>query len=261
MARDDRRKRRLSDQIKGRIAERLTAAMQRDREAFRKLGLLGVPDEEFPLDEAADPFELLRRLRDRVREVWENPSLLADLDLKAVEVLGAQPERPALEKDSTDPGLTVVFTDLEGFTAFTREAGDARAGSLLTDHYAVVDEIVAGRGGTVVKRLGDGHLTTFPHPRAAVLASLELVDASPDRLPLRAGGHVGEVVRLGDDVFGNVVNLASRVADAADGGQALVTVEIRDQASPVPGAAFGEPQEARLKGIEDRVPLCEVVRA
>jgi len=261
MAPDDRHQHRFSDQIKGRIAASLTAALQRDQDVLRKLRALDVLDAESLLDEEVNPFELLRRLRNRVREVRENPSLLADLDLRAVEVLGAQPDRPMLETGSSHPGLTVVFTDLEGFTAFTREEGDARAGNLLTGHYAAVDEIVAGRGGTVVKRLGDGHLTTFPHPRAAVLASLELVDASPDRLPLRAGGHRGEVVRIGDDVFGNVVNLASRVADAADGGQALVTVAVRDGASPVPGAAFGEPQEARLKGIGDRVPLCEVLRA
>ena len=61
----------------------------------------------------------------------------------------------------------------------------------------------------MVKRLGDGLLLTFPTAESAVLACLELVDADPTPLRLRAGAHTGEVVVLRDDVLGHVVNVAS----------------------------------------------------
>jgi adenylate cyclase len=111
-----------------------------------------------------------------------------------------------------------------------------------------------------VKRLGDGHLLTFPQPRAAVLAGLDLLDAAAGPLRLRVGEHSGAVVIQGDDVFGNVVNVASRVVGAADGGQALVTTEVRDGAGQVPRVTFGEPRPAVLRGIDEAVPLCEVRR-
>jgi len=250
----------LAEAIKRRVAQGVVTAIRGDRDALRKLAERGIIDEAWLSDPTADPLELLRSLQRRVREIRENPSLLSDLGVSSVDVLCCESRAsvpPALPAGSE---LTVVFTDLEGFTSFTRQEGDGPASRLLGEHYVAVDDLVAGRGGRVVKRLGDGHLLTFPQPRAAVLAGLDLLDAPPGPLQLRAGAHAGPVVAVGEDVLGHVVNVASRVVDFAGGGHALVTTEVRDRAGRLPGVVFGEPRSLALKGIDEPLPACEVRR-
>jgi class 3 adenylate cyclase len=87
------------------------------------------------------------------------------------------------------------------------------------------------------------------------MASLELVEEAPDPLPLRVGAHAGEVMMVGDDIIGHVVNVASRVADAANGGEALVTTEVKDPAALVGGVAFDLSRPRPLKGLGDPMPL------
>ena len=110
--------------------------------------------------------------------------------------------------------MTIVFTDLEGFTRFTADHGDDAAIALLDDHHKLVGPIVRSRGGRIVKRLGDGLMLLFPAGEAAVLAALELQETAPDPLRLRAGVHLGEAVVTRDDVMGHVVNVAARVTEA-----------------------------------------------
>jgi len=201
------------------------------------------------------------------RSVERKPSLLAQVGLSAIQALAAaadeaEQDRVALPTGApsgTSQRLAVVFTDLEGFTEFTASEGDAAASRLLAGHHAAVDPIIRGRGGSLVKRLGDGLLLTFPTPEAAVLACLELVDAQPSPLRLRAGVHVGTVVVTDDDVIGHVVNLAARVAEVAEGAEVLATTDvcsaIGDDFAKV---RFGDPRPERFKGIKAPVPVCSV---
>jgi len=258
--RRDERKQRLAEMIRRRVAQGVVGAIRRDERGLQRLRELGIVEDAWLDDPEADPLDLLRRLQQRAREIRERPSLLADLGVSSVEVLCCESEAGPPELPATGPDLAVAFTDLEGFTTFTRAEGDGAASRLLGGHYAVVDDLVAGRGGRVVKRLGDGHLLTFSHPRAAVLAGLDLLEAAPEPLRLRVGQHAGRVVVMADDVLGDVVNVAARVVGEAEGGHALVTGEVRDRAGAIPGVVWGEVWPATLKGIDEPVPICEVRR-
>lgn len=251
----------FAEAIRRRVAHGIVTAIRGDRAALRRLAERGVIDQAWLSDPTADPLELLRGLQRRAREIRENPSLLSDLGVSAVDVLCCESRVPGPSALPAGTDLSVVFIDLEGFTSFTRREGDGPASRLLGEHYATVDDLVAGRGGRVVKRLGDGHLLTFPRPRAAVLAGLDLLDVPPGPLRLRVGGHAGAVVALGEDVLGDVVNVASRLVGAAAGGHALVTTEVRDRAGRISGVVFGEPRALALKGIDEPLPACEVTRA
>jgi adenylate cyclase len=149
--------------------------------------------------------------------------------------------------------LTVVFTDLEGFTTYTEVEGDDAASRLLLGHHRASRPIVRSRGGRVVKCLGDGLMLTFPAPEAAVLACLELAEAAP--LPLRAGIHAGNVLVTGDEVIGRVVNLAARVTEAATGSELVVTDHVRAAVGDLRGVAFDGPYARSFKGIEETVPV------
>jgi adenylate cyclase len=205
----------------------------------------------------ATPTEVLERLLER--QVEQRPSTLAAFGLSTIQLLASPSQDPG---DGGRPEvLTVAFSDLEDFTAFTATEGDEAASRLLAEHQRLIGPIVRSRGGRTVKHLGDGVLLTFPSPEAAVLAGLELVEAQRTPLRLRMGLNLGEVLVTRDqDLVGNVVNVAARVTDEARGGEVLATAAVRDAVGALPGVAFGERRLPALKGIDEAVPVFPVTR-
>jgi len=251
---------RLRRSLGERIAELLARDPDRLAKAF-ELGLLRREWLEHPGEEqftTAGPVDVVERLLERTVE--QRPSTLAALGLSAIQILSAGAGDTAGE--GTPEVLTVVFTDLEGFTSFTAQHGDDAASHLLVEHQRVVGPIVRGGSGRVVKSLGDGLLLTFTSPQAAVLAGLELVGVQPAPLRLRIGMHHGEVhVRRDHDVVGHVVNIAARVTEVAHGGEALATAAIRDYVGDLPGVSFGRLRRRTLKGVGEPVRVCPIRRA
>ena len=235
----------------------------RDPELLASLSEIGVVNREWVDDPHAGPMststpiEVVERLLER--SVERRPSLLSTIGLSAIQALAVGSDEDA-GTVGVPARLAVAFTDLEGFTRFTATRGDEAASQLLAEHHRVVGPIVRSRGGRVVKRLGDGLLLTFPEPEAAVLACLELVDAHPAECLLRAGIHVGEIVATRDDVIGHVVNVASRVAEAAKGGEVQCTLDVRDSVAPhLEGrVAFGRARRRSFKGLDEAIRITAV---
>ncbi len=260
-----RRKRgEFGDTLKRALAAKVIGSL-RDSETLRRAVDRGILDPRF-LDfdptTSDDPVAALHELGGSLsRAIRERPTTLAHLEVKAIELLGEDAlGTPQKIGSSNREHHAIVFSDLEGFTPFTVAEGDDTAGGLLEAHYRDVDRITRSRGGRVVKRIGDGHLLSFPAPEAAALASVELVEEAPAPLPLRLGAHAGEVLVARGDVFGHVVNLAARIADVAAGGEALVTAEVRDPAAGVTGIGFDVAEARHLKGLRDPVPLWSLRR-
>jgi adenylate cyclase len=157
----------------------------------------------------------------------ERPSVLKEAGLSALQVWEAVAGM-ATRQTGTDE-VVIAFTDLVGFSSWAVDAGDEAAVVLLRDVGEAIEPPVADHGGTVVKRLGDGMMAAFDDPAEAVEAifeasdRLESVSAEGYRPHMRAGMHLGEPKRLGEDYFGVDVNVAARVADAATAGELLVS--------------------------------------
>ncbi len=227
---------------------------------------IGLVDEEWlqapgerPVSSSA-PGDILRRFVERTVE--RHPSKLSLLGLTAVQLLssgddnggGGAGKGPAKT-------LTVVFTDLEGFTAYTDEHGDAAAITLIGIHHQRAAPTVRRWKGRIVKHLGDGLLCTFPKPGLGVRAALDLQASAPDPLRLRAGVHMGGATVTKSDVVGHVVNVAARVCETAKGGQVLATAEVVEaavSANGLPEVRFGRMKSRRMKGVKTPVRLCEV---
>jgi class 3 adenylate cyclase len=221
-------------------------------------------------DTGEDPAEALRAAVDALSlRVKRRPSVLGDLGVKALDLLATAAEEHEDEVKAALPGrvppdtsrdLAVVFTDLERFTDFTVAEGDTTASRVLDHHYSAVDGIVRARGGTVNKRIGDGHLLTFATPQAAVAASVDMVETVAADLAVRAGAHTGSVSTVRGEVVGSVVNLAARVAGAAAGGESLLTGDMCTLTGEVPGVGYGEPRSVSLKGFAEPVVLVPATR-
>lgn len=242
--------------VKQLIAVRIAEKYAEEPEKFAKLVEVGLVDEATlrSLPEGTNFDTALREFKDRLAAMAsDEPSVLAKLDVRPLEVMTEEAtDVPALPEVSR----AVVFSDLEGFTEYTSAKGDREASAMLRDHYDTVDSIVRGRGGAVVKTIGDGHMLSFNEPRAAVLAGVELADITAGPLGVRVGGHEGQVLSTQNDLLGHVVNVAARVTDAAAGGQALVTESLRGAAGHVRGVEFELLTPRQLKGIAEPYEIC-----
>lgn len=207
---------------------------------------------EGPISSSA-PTDILRRFLER--SVERRPSKLSSLGLSAVQLLSTGSDAAV-----SGPGrpITVVFTDLEGFTAFTDSNGDAAAIALISAHHRLAGPVVRNWNGKIVKHLGDGLLCTFSDPESGLRASLDLLQTAPPPLRLRAGAHMGEAVTTKGDVVGHVVNVAARVCETAKGGQVLVSLEVREAVGDIAEVHFGRVKSRRMKGVKTPVGVCEV---
>lgn len=157
--------------------------------------------------------------------------------------------------------LAVLFTDLEGYTAYTARHGDLAAAEALQIHAIAAGAILRRRGGRIVKQLGDGLMIVFLDPAAAVLGGVELLTTSRPGLRVRAGLHWGPALITGCDVLGHSVNVAARVADSAAGGELLVSADAIACCGEVDGVRFGLPHRHALRGIPAPVDLHLAVAA
>jgi tetratricopeptide (TPR) repeat protein len=127
---------------------------------------------------------------------------------------------------------------------------------------AACREIVPKSGGRVIKFLGDGALAEFSSTDAAVRAAIAVRRAFAERIAaggqeprdLRIGVHVGDVVASEDgDLYGDGINVASRLQAAAEPGQVLVSGEVWRQLKPRPEFSFEALGARTLKGIDGPV--------
>lgn len=135
---------------------------------------------------------------------------------------------------SIDKALrTIMFTDLVGYTSMMSRLGDDRAFKLLREHNNVVRDSLAKYAGREVKHTGDGIMASFDDADQAVGAAIEItagiaaisVPDLDESLSIRIGMTSGEPLEEGGDLFGSVVNLASRLCDLAEAGEILLSEE------------------------------------
>ncbi|HYY05313.1 MAG TPA: ATP-binding cassette domain-containing protein [Candidatus Limnocylindria bacterium] len=152
--------------------------------------------------------------------------------------------------------ITIMFSDIVGFTAMTERLGDVRTQEILHTHCAIVREQIAVHGGFEVKTQGDGFMIAFGSARRALRCAVAIQRAmaaydehaeAPVRL--RIGLHTGEVTKEGYDFFGRSVIVAARIAAAAQGGEILVSSLVRELTGGAEEFAFDGGRELELKGL------------
>jgi adenylate cyclase len=248
--------------VKSAMAERFAALVRRDPDVAATAVEVGLVDRDWLEEPGAHPFtaaaplDVVQRFLERSAE--RKPSFMARIGLSTLQALSWRSEEGG---EGVNQSMTLVFTDLEGFTRFTARSGDDAASALLTEHHLVVGPIVRSRGGRVVKRLGDGLMLSFGDSAAAIHCALELLDTAPSPLRLRAGVHCGEVVVTRDDVIGHVVNVAARVTEAADGGEVLVTEAAASSAGVLRGIALSRGRRRHFKGVDEPIRVHRATRA
>lgn len=165
--------------------------------------------------------------------------------------------------------LAIVFIDIAGFTPRTSSQTRDENLQMLRRFDNIVRPLVRCYAGKVVKTIGDAYLLTFRSPTDALLCSMAVHDriaetdatvAPADRFTIRAAVNVGEVRVDGGDVFGEAVNIASRIEGKAAAGEIYFSesVYLSMTRTEVPSEEVGY---AELKGISGKVRLYRIPRA
>lgn len=120
--------------------------------------------------------------------------------------------------------VTLVFTDLVGFSGWSLQVGDEAILALLRQVARAVESPLLDAGGQIVKRMGDGIMAVFSNPPIAVQAVLAATEAMNSvevegyTPRIRIGIHTGRPQRLAADWLGVDVNIAARVMERATKG-------------------------------------------
>ena len=130
----------------------------------------------------------------------------------------------------------IMFTDMVDYTTMS-EKNEALALTLLEDHRQLLRPVFVKHGGREVKTVGDGFLVEFSSALEAVRCALEIQQQmykrnqsvpSERKILLRVAVHLGDVEHRDGDVYGDAVNIASRIQSLADPGGICITQQVFD---------------------------------
>jgi class 3 adenylate cyclase len=233
-----------------------------------------------PLDVArrfglsGDQAELVARAAERIRRLDE--TFRPYLSPRIAERLEEEPELAELGGEERD--VSVLFADLEGYTAYAEGRPPSEVIGMLNEYWGIAVPVVVEEEGGVIERFaGDAVLVIFnadgtqpDHARRAVRAALdlqercaELARRHPDWPQLRAGvnsgpvvvGHVGAAQQRSFTAIGDTTNVAARLQAAAGPGQVVISGSTRallgddaeaDELPPIAAKGKREPVQAFL---------------
>jgi adenylate cyclase len=161
----------------------------------------------------------------------------------------------------------IMFTDMVGYSALSQR-DDRLALELLEEHRHLLREIFPRFHGTEIKTIGDAFLVEFGSALEAAQCAIEIQrtlakrnhDVTLDRrIELKIGIHIGDVVHRNGDVYGDGVNIASRIEQLAGAGGICVSMDVERQIRNALEARFEKFGSADLKNIKLPMDLFRIV--
>jgi len=138
----------------------------------------------------------------------------------------------SLFKEKFRRTITVMFTDLKGSTTITETEGDLATRMMLKQHNDALKPFIEENKGILVKTMGDGTMSYFEDAESAVVTAAKFQHAIDDmnmqkkfKIPIfvRIGINTGEGIVEKTDIYGDVVNVASRFESSANPGEIYIS--------------------------------------
>src|ERR1700747_716543 len=161
----------------------------------------------------------------------------------------------------------IMFTDMVGYSALSQR-DDKLALELLEEHRRLLREIFPRFHGTEIKTIGDAFLVEFNSALEAAQCAIEIQRALVHRnhdvpaerhIELKIGIHIGDVVHRGGDVYGDGVNIASRIEQLAGAGGICVSMNVERQIRNAVETRFEKLAPTELKNISVPMELFRIV--
>lgn len=150
----------------------------------------------------------------------------------------------------------IFFCDIEGYTALMQK--DEQKTLLLLDNYQqTLTRMVGKYGGQIVKNLGDGSICLFTSAVRTVECAIELQQALrlPPEVPLRIGLNLGDVHRKDDDVFGDAINVTSRIESMGKAGNILMSHSMYQKVKNHPEFKFQSVGKFDFKNVNETLEV------
>ena len=161
----------------------------------------------------------------------------------------------------------IMFTDVVGFSAIMHK-DESAALELLDNHNKIVQPIVIKYNGTILKPQADGYLMKFSSAVDAVRCGKDIQKEisiynkelnENENILLRIGIHLGDVVLTENDIFGDGVNIASRLEPLADPGGICISQTVYDQIKNKVEIQTLDLGPADLKNIDSKINIYKVL--
>lgn len=160
-----------------------------------------------------------------------------------------------------------MFTDIAGYSALSQQ-NEALALELLDEHFRLLRPLIPKHQGTEIKTIGDAFMASFASPLNAVRCALAMQkvlgihNASAEmqhQIKLRIGIHLGDVEHRAGDLFGDGVNIASRIEPLAEPGGICISQQVYDHVYGKLDTALVSIGKPPLKNIQTPVEVYKVV--
>ena len=156
--------------------------------------------------------------------------------------------------------LVIFFADITGSTTMYEKFGDHVAQQMVSDCLKVMISIVDKSGGSLIQTVGDEVMARFPTADTAFQAAVELQSAhQTSPVKIRVGFHFGSVIEKDGDYFGNVVNVAARMASRATANEIMTTEQTVELLSPANRQNVRYLSTATVKGKDELLSIFEVL--
>ncbi|MDO8805257.1 MAG: adenylate/guanylate cyclase domain-containing protein [Elusimicrobiota bacterium] len=185
-------------------------------------------------------------------------------DMDVGKIIEERERLDKLFKDKFTRVITVMFTDLKGSTSLAETHGDFTTRSVIKRHIDILTPLFKKYNGTLVKTMGDGTMSYFADPLDAVRAAVEMQKGMdeynlekkvPIPILMRVGIHTGEGIVEKNDIFGDIVNVASRIEAQANAGEIYMSEEAYNALSDKSEIYCAFAKETMLKGKKDPMRL------
>ena len=154
----------------------------------------------------------------------------------------------------------IMFTDIVGYTALMGK-DEQKAFELLDKNRQIQKPIIEQYNGKWIKELGDGVMASFTTVSDAVTAAIKIQQAcnASKEFQLRIGIHLGEVVFENDDVFGDGVNIASRIQAIANPGSIYISETFHNSISNKKEFQTKFVTEQKLKNVKELIKIYQII--
>ena len=193
-----------------------------------------------------------------------------NLQNSVTQIIVASRSHPELlaELERFRRNVAVMFTDIKGSTSYFEKHGDIAGLLMVSECNDKLRGVVERQGGHMIKTIGDAIMASFDDCSSAVQAAIEMQcelrdfnrsKVPEDRVSIRIGLNYGSGIVKSNDVFGDVVNVASRVESAAHPEQIVISGSVNQRIAQAGSFQVRHLGKYALKGKEGEFDLFEVL--
>ena len=180
-------------------------------------------------------------------------------------------ERERLEeilREKFKKEVVILFTDICGYTKYTDTHGDISGRAMLEKHNRIVLPLIDKNEGVVIKTIGDAVMASFSTPLSAVKASIAIQNGlheynrtaeEVNRIYVKIGINKGEALVDAKDVYGDAVNMASRIQSQAGADQILISKSVYEQVKGIDDILCRFHGNVQVKGKTEPLELYRIV--